>query len=163
MNRNKFKTITLLVLTTIFIGTFQMQGQRGQMRGMNEKGLRCNIPDLSEEQQKKIDDFRTEHQKNMLQYRNQMQEKRAKLNTLRTAEKADMAAINKTVDEMGTLHTQMMKERENHRQKVRGLLTEKQRVAYDTRLGRGCRGQYGMGKGRGGHRGGHGQGYGCFR
>ena len=161
MNTNKLRTITLVVLTTIFLGAFQLQAQRGQMRGMNEKGVRCNIPDLTEEQQNKIDDLRTDHQKSMLQYRNQMQEKRAKLNTLRTAEKTDMTAIDKTIDEIGTLQTQMMKERETHHQKVRGLLTDKQKVFFDTRPGRGFKGEYGMRNGRGGHRGGYGPG--CFR
>jgi Spy/CpxP family protein refolding chaperone len=79
----------------------------------------------------------------MLKFRNQMGEKSAQLQTLRTAEKADMNAINKTIDEIGLIKTQMMKERENHLQQVRGVLTDSQRTQFDTRRGAGKKGGYG--------------------
>ena len=157
MKTSKLKTITILLASVLFIGVSQVQAQKGQMRGKGQ-GLSCNIPDLTEEQQKKIDDLRVDHQKKMLNNRNLMQEKKAKLNTLRTAEKADMNAINKIIDEMGTLHTQMMKDREAHRQTVRGLLNEKQRLFYDTHKGRGFKAK-GMGQSRG--RGHQRMGYNC--
>jgi len=162
MKTIKSKSILMLALIIALAGSNQLFAQRGQMRNNNGTGYQCNIPDLTEAQQKQIDELRTAHQKEMLQYRNQMQEKQAKLNTLRTADKADMAAIDKMIDEIGTLHTQMMKAKENHRQKVRSLLTEQQRVYFDTQRGKGKGGKgfgccNGMGAGRGM---GQGMGYG---
>jgi len=156
MKTSKLKTITLLIASLLFIGIAQVQAQKGQMRGNKGQGLSCNIPDLTEEQQKKIDELKVGHQKSMLKNRNLMQEKKAKLNTLRTADKADMNSMNNMIDEIGSLHTQMMKDREAHRQAVRGLLTEKQRVFFDTHKGRGFKGN-GMrqGRGRGHQRMGH--------
>ncbi len=148
MKTSKLKTLTLLLASVLFIGVSQMQAQRGQIRGTKGQGQTCNIPDLTEEQQKKIDDLKVVHQKKMLNSRNLIREKKAKLNTLRTADKADMNAINKIIDETGNIHTQMMKDREAHRQEVRSLLTEKQRVFYDTRSGRGFKSQ-GMRQGQG--------------
>lgn len=153
MKTIRLKSILMLTAAMLLIGSIQIFAQRGQMRGNNGQGFECQIPDLTEQQQKQIDDLRTVHQKEMLQFRNQMAEKQAKLNTLRTADKADMAAINKTIDEIGNLHTQMMKAKESHRQQVRGLLTDKQKVYFDTRKGRG----FGHGKGM---RGGQGMGRG---
>ena len=66
------KTITILLASVLFIGVSQVQAQKGQTRGKGQ-GLSCNIPDLTEEQQKKIDDLRVDHQKKMLNNRNLMQ------------------------------------------------------------------------------------------
>ena len=45
--------------------------------------------------------------------------------------------INKTIDEIGALQIQMMKEREAHHQQIRSILAEKQRVIFDSRGGKG--------------------------
>jgi Spy/CpxP family protein refolding chaperone len=145
MRTTNLKTVTLLVASLLIMGVSQTKAQRGQMKGNKGQGWVCNIPDLTEVQQNKIDDLRVTHQKKMLNNRNQMMEKRARLNTLRTADKADMNVINKLVDEIGVLHTSMMKEKEAHHQAVRGLLTEKQRVFFDSQKGRGFRDGRGMG------------------
>ncbi|NJO90085.1 MAG: Spy/CpxP family protein refolding chaperone [Chloroflexia bacterium] len=145
MKKMNLKTMVLLMASLLFIGTTQIKAQKGQMKGNKAQGWVCNIPDLTDDQQKKIDDLRVEHQKIMLNNRNQMMEKRAKLNTLRTADKADMNAINKLIDEMGVLHTQMMKDKEAHHQAIRSLLNDKQRVFFDSHKGRG----FGEGRGSG--------------
>jgi len=90
-----------------------------------------------------------------------MAEKSAHLNTLRTADKVDMNAVNKAIDEMGATRTKMMKEREAHRQSVRQILTDEQKVYFDSRRGRGFNGGKGKGNGRG--MGMRGQGRGCQR
>lgn len=90
-----------------------------------------------------------------------MAEKRAHLNVLRTADKVDMNAINKSIDEMGANRTKMMKKREAHRQAIREILTDDQKVYFDSRRGRGSRGGNGQnGMGRDGQgRNGQGRGY----
>jgi hypothetical protein len=69
--------MVFLMASLLFIGTTQIKAQRGQMKGNKAQGWVCNIPDLTEDQQKKIDDLRVEHQKKMLNNRNQMMEKKS--------------------------------------------------------------------------------------
>ncbi len=171
MKRINLKTLSVLLVMILFIGVNQLNAQRGNQYGQGNgygtgkgfgAGIQCNIPDLTEVQQKKIDELRLTHQKNMLEFRNQMAVKRAQLNTLTTADKADMNAINKTIDEIGALKTQMMKASENHRQQVRAELTASQKVQFDLRKGNGHRGgSRNCGMGQGGNRGPYnGQGWG---
>lgn len=160
MKKLRMRTLVSLIASVLLLNSANLFAQKG--RNLQDRpsgpGYYCPVSDLNETQQKKIDELRTNHQKNMLKFRNQMGEKSAQLQTLRTAEKADMNAINKTIDEIGSIKTQMMKERENHLQQVRGVLTDSQRTQFDTRRGAGKKGgcgNYGMGC-----RGPRGSGYG---
>jgi Spy/CpxP family protein refolding chaperone len=156
------KVFAILLAGLLFLGSNQIMSQKGRNMECSQKGhgSQCNIPDLTEAQQKKIDELKLVHQKNMLQYKNELAEKDAHLQTLRTADKADMNAINKTIDEIGAIKVQMMKEKENHRQQVRAQLTDEQKVQFDISQGKGCRGGCGnCGMGKGMH-GGKGSGFG---
>ena len=101
--------------------------ERGEMRGLLER-----IPDLSDEQREQLENLHIEHLKAMKPYRDQIAEKRVQLRTLSTAEKVDMGKVNAKIDEISALRTQMTKERAKHQQAVRDLLTEKQRVVFDS-------------------------------
>ena len=102
-------------------------------RGSGDGEARAfNIPGLTDEQREEIKKVRIEAQKETLPVRNEMKEKRARLNTLRTAEEADMNEIYKVVEDIGALQTQLMKNRENTRQQVRSLLNEEQRLYFDS-------------------------------
>ena len=94
------------------------------------------LPDLSEEQKTQIQNLRTEHMKTVLPLKNQLAEMQARLQTLSTAENADMSQIDKTIEEMGEFRTFLMKEGAAHRQTIRKLLTDEQRVAFDSRPAR---------------------------
>ena len=137
MNIKKFIFLAILVAGLMLLCSNQAMSQRGNQMLNRPKGQGINrvIPDLTEAQQKKIDEIRLVHQKNMLGFRNELSEKDAHLQTLRTADKADMTAINQTVDEIGAIRTQMMKERENHFQQVRAQLTDEQRLRFDMTRG----------------------------
>ena len=159
MKTLKINTLFLVIATLLMSLNIEANAQRtnkGQGQGMyqqNRQGMRCNIPDLTEAQQKKIAEMRVGQMKDMLTFRNSMAEKRARLNTLRTADKVDINAINKTIDEMGATRIQMMKKREAHRQAVRKILTEEQRVIFDSRSMHGHKGgmmgRHGKGQGMG--------------
>lgn len=107
--------------------------QRGAMKNMPQRSLLYmqNIPDLTEEQESQITDLRTKHMKEMLSDRNTLNEKRAKLRTLQTADKVEMNKINQLIEEMGAIHIRMHKARAQHRQDIRNLLTDEQRVYFD--------------------------------
>lgn len=162
MKTLKFNLIMIfaaLLVAATGSDTFAQRGMRagnGNGNGYGP-GVNCRIPDLTDAQQKKLDQLRTAHWKEMSDYRNQLNEKHARLQTLQSADKADMNAINTLIDEIGKIKTQMAKATAAHRQEVRGELTEQQRVFFDQRRGRGFGPGYGHGKGfRGGkgHRGG---------
>jgi len=167
MKTSKLNVLIIMIAAFLMSFSYQANAQRygkGQGQGWNQQNNQqrnCNIPNLTEDQQKKIEKMRTANMKEMIQFRNVMAEKSAHLNTLRTADKVDMNAVNKAIDEMGATRTKMMKEREAHRQSVRQILTDEQKVYFDSRRGRGFNGGKGKGNGRG--MGMRGQGRGCQR
>lgn len=92
-----------------------------------------DIPDLTQDQIKKIEDLRIAHLKEVNQIKNQLTEKRAHLNTLQSSDKVDNTAINKTIDDITSLQNELMKKKAAHRQSIRNLLTEKQKVIFDAK------------------------------
>jgi len=160
----KIKTAGLL-LFAVFLSLSSVLSAQGYGRGYGRmngagNGYFCNnLPNLTEEQKTKLDAMRTEHWKSVQNDRNLIAEKAAHLRTLRTADNVDMKAINKTIDEMNVIRTQMQKSREKHIQDVRSILTDEQRVYFDnfqSRRGQGfgrgtgrCGRGYGRGNGRG--------------
>jgi len=125
----------LLVVTSAFAQMPEMKQDRGEkpcMREGQREHRMMMIPDLNEKQQEQIKQLRVEHMKAMQPLGNQSAEKKARLRTLTTADKVDMAEVNKVIDEIGKMQTQMMKQKEQHRQDVRNLLTEEQRLFFDS-------------------------------
>ncbi len=92
------------------------------------------VPDLTEKQKEQIKQLRTEHLKAMLPLKNQLMEKRARLHTISTSENVNMKEINNMIEEIGAIKTRLMKERAAHRQEIRTLLTQEQRLMFDMHL-----------------------------
>ncbi|KPK62775.1 hypothetical protein AMJ83_09845 [candidate division WOR_3 bacterium SM23_42] len=103
--------------------------ERGERQHPREHGMM--IPDLTEAQKEQMKELRVEHMKALQPLRNQMGEKKARLRTLSTSDKVNMTEINRVIDDIGKMQTQMMKLRAQHRQDVRKLLTDEQRVIFD--------------------------------
>lgn len=124
----------------------------GPMRGVPQQRM-IALLDLSEEQQEQVKQHWLEGQEEMLPLRNELREKRARLQTLRTSADYDKSAVNSLIQEIGELETNMMLLREEHRQEMRSFLTAEQKVIFDAhRLNRGNRGSRGMrGTGRSGN------------
>ncbi len=161
MKKVSFLTVALsavLFLSSQFVNaqaTSAKQEKPSVDKPACQQDMMCkNIPDLTDQQKKQIEDFHLAHMKEMTPLKNQMGEKRAHLKTLRTADKPDNNAINKTIDEITNLQNQMMKKCETHFQSVRGILTDKQRVFFDAKC---CQHDDMMGGGCG-NKGGHGSG-----
>lgn len=142
--KNQLTVLTFLVL---FVSGSALYGQgkmnRHQDHNCNhgKKDHKCEILDLTEDQEAKIEKLRTEHQKKMLPMQNEMGEKKAHLRTVSTGENVDMAKVNKTIDEIAALKTKMMKESAAHKQAVRKELTEEQRLKFDKMHMHKCSGQ----------------------
>ena len=123
----------MFVVTSAFAQMPEMKPEHKdkehECRGHREHMM---IPDLTDQQLEQMKAMRTEHMKEMQIIRNQLAEKKARLRTLSTADKVNMTEINKVIDEMGEMKTQMMKMREQHRQTIRKMLTDDQRVFFDS-------------------------------
>ncbi len=153
--KNQFQILVVVVAILMSGSVF---AQRGQGKGMRGQMACTMLPDMTDAQQEKIKQLRLDHQQEALLLRNQMGELKAKLRTLETAEKTDLGAINSTIDQIGKVQNQMHKKRAAHKQEVRKVLTDEQRVIFDSRAGkmrkgkmrrgRGCRGRGGKGMGR---------------
>ena len=143
MKTLRMKKVAVIALVALMFTGTNLYAQRGrnggQGKGMgyNQSGTCQMIPDLTEDQQTKINALRVSHLKVMNNYRNQMDELRARKHTLMASDNADMKAINAVIDQMSDLQNKMMKEGAKHQQDVRSLLTEEQKVYFDSRPMRG--------------------------
>lgn len=107
-----------------------------------------NLPGLTGDQEAKIKQLQTQHLKDMQAYRNQLNENRARYQTLMTAPQPDMKAINANIEERAKIRTEMEKNQAAHVQAIRQVLTDEQRVYFDQHIGKrkGCNGcGYGAG------------------
>lgn len=137
----KSKQIVLPIAALLIIaGSAFAQPPMMEQKGAEEQGMRgCKmsehrgmIPGLSEEQLERIKTLRTEHMKALQPLRNQLGEKKARLRTLTTADKVNMTEVNKVIDDIGNMHTQIMKLKEQYRQEIRKMLNDEQRLLFDS-------------------------------
>ena len=112
----------------------QRQGSPQQKKQMKSEN-REMLPDLTDAQKDKMKAIHIQGMKATQTFKNQLMEKKAHLNTLSSADKADMKAINKQIDEIATLQASMQKVRAQNKQEVRSILTDDQRVIFDARRG----------------------------
>lgn len=91
------------------------------------------LPNLTDEQKSKIKDIMLNTRKAVQPIENQLREARAHLHTLMTADNIDMKTVNNQADKIGDLRTQIMKQRLASRQQIRELLTDEQKVIFDSR------------------------------
>jgi Spy/CpxP family protein refolding chaperone len=139
-----FSLMAAFLLSTTLI---MAQPGEGQQKGKEQEKGKCpgkekcemkhegkhGIPNLTDEQSKKVEALHLSLKKEMLPLENQMGELKAKQQTLTTAEKADMKAINANIDAITALQNQMMKKRAENRQQIRSILTDEQRIEFDSR------------------------------
>ena len=166
------KTKQILLMAAIilaFVGTSSVLAQPGQGYGNGRgngngfrngggqgQGICQNIPNLTEEQQTKIETLKTAHLKEMTNLRNKMGELRAKQRTLTSGDVADQKTIDANIDDITKLQNTIMKSQAAHRADIRKLLTDEQKVWFDNHPPRGnghnkgyCQGGKGAGQGRG--------------
>ena len=149
--RRLFKTTFLVFMLSAFAINVQAQkmnngnmkkqqntqGKMLQQGDQNQRGAgpELRIPDLTEEQKTQIHQIRTSGQKAALPVKNQLREKRAKLITLTSADKYDAKAVNAVVDDISKLEKTIMLFQIEHKQQIRSVLTEEQRVVFDSFAG----------------------------
>jgi Spy/CpxP family protein refolding chaperone len=94
-----------------------------------------NIPDLSDEQKEKIKGMMVESRKKIQPIENELGEKGAKLHTLSTSESPERKALESLTKEIGSLQTEILLIRTLHKQDVRSILNEEQRLVFDSHNG----------------------------
>lgn len=105
------------------------------------------LPGLTDDQKTKFKALKLAHMKEMMPLKNQMGEKKAKMKSLMTVDKPDMTAINALIDEMALLHAEMMKKKAAHKQEMRKIMNDEQRLIFDMHSGKDCCGEgHGGGK-----------------
>ena len=146
--RSVFMTVMLLLSFAALAmaqpgrGAGQFRHEKGMGMGLHRpdvgddedffSGRMLNALDLTDEQTSQLKELRTKFMKEVLPLRNELQEKHAQLRTLSTGDNVDMNKVNQTIDQIGAITTKLMKQRAAHRQEVRKILTEDQRVKFDS-------------------------------
>lgn len=102
------------------------RGQRGPANGLN----------LTDVQKESFKQSMLATQKQLQPIRNELGEAEARQKTLTTAEKPDIAAINKNIEKIGALKVEMAKIQAKHRLEMRAQLTDEQRLKFDLYKGR---------------------------
>ena len=137
--KNLIKTVLVVALVGGLAMSSLAQQQSNRMmqdRPMqfhSQGGQMMNLPGLTDEQRTQIRDIMLNTRKEMLPIQNELREKQAQLRTLTTGDNIDMETANTVIEEIGALRTKMMKNRIASRQEVRNLLTEEQRIIFDSR------------------------------
>jgi Spy/CpxP family protein refolding chaperone len=109
-------------------------GQNHEMRMNQERGPQgLNLTDAQKEAFKQS---RLALQKQLQPLRNELGEAEAHQKTLTTAEKPDMAAINKNIEKIGALKMEMAKLQVKHRLELRAQLSDEQRLKFDMQKGK---------------------------
>ncbi len=130
--------LALLALALSVNASAQQRANRGMgmQQGMQNEGAMhqrmINMLDLSDEQSQKIETIHTNGKKSMLTFTTKIAEKEARLQTLVTADDYDSKAVNKVITEISELQKDRMLTKYAHHQKIRELLTDEQRVKFDT-------------------------------
>ena len=158
----KFSNVQYLLLVLVIaittmapVSTFAQGKAKGGNKEVNEK-KQAKLQDLgvTQDQQDKIKNIKLDCEKAIQPLRSELKERNAKLQTAQTAARPDMTAIYKMIDDMVAIKANVEKKEAAMHQDVRKLLTDDQRVAYDTNVfkddkGKGGNAAKGKSKGKG--------------
>ncbi len=119
--------IMIAVFTSLSVLTYAQPFRHG---GGNGEGG-CQMLDLTEEQESKIEVLKTAQMQEMTSSHNQIKLKEAELTILQTAKTVDMKAVEAKIREIGDIKVGMQVKRATMQNEVRNILTEEQRVKFD--------------------------------
>lgn len=136
----KTKVLMLAVfmsLTTVLVAQPDKKGEGKSSRGSNpemrmgEQRGHENGLDLTDAQKEAFKQSMLAMQKQLQPIKSELGEARASQKTLTVAEKPDMDAINKNIEKMGALKTEMAKIQTKYQLEMRAQLTDGQRLKFD--------------------------------
>jgi Spy/CpxP family protein refolding chaperone len=123
-------TLVMVMATLTLLAQNRPVQERAYMRA-NPAKLE---PQLTAEQQDAIDKLHFEAQKEFVKLNAQVAEKRAELRLLQQEDSPSLRKINSKIDEISELNNTKMKVMAEKRMKIRELLTEEQKVYFDSRM-----------------------------
>jgi len=138
--KNKMSILTLVGAMMLVPMYSFSQGSPSQGRHRGEEGRQNterrgeNMLDLTDAQRDQAKDIRMSAAAEILPISNQVNELRAKLKTLQTAEDVNMKLVNQNIDDMSKLDAEIQKIRARSHQEFREILTDEQRVIFDTKI-----------------------------
>ncbi|MCX6279112.1 MAG: periplasmic heavy metal sensor [Bacteroidetes bacterium] len=91
------------------------------------------LPDMTPDQQALIKKSDLKQMEAMTPLKNQMREKMARLNTALTTQPANVKEANALAEDIGQIHASILKLQISHDQELRNLLTNDQKVIFDSR------------------------------
>ena len=125
-------TAALFIVTSgVVYAQYPRTGENVRMPMHGDKMPGHMIPDLTDSQKEEMKSLHADHMQAIQPLQNEIGEKQARLRTLQTADKVNMAEINKVIEDIGQIRTEMMKIRATKHQEIRSLLTDEQRVFFD--------------------------------
>ncbi len=129
--------IASIAIASMLAGSGSMLAQtasKGEMKrtAIHKEMEHNGIPNLTDEQKAKIKDLHVAQYKETKTLRNQLGELKARQKTLATADNSDLKAINANIDEITKVMNQLMKSKAAFRQQVRALLTDEQKMWFDS-------------------------------
>lgn len=140
----------LLGFTTVAMAQPKENGQgraaqapKHEMRMESRNGGLAAALELTDAQKEAFKQSRLAMQKQLQPIQNELGEAEAHQKTLMSAEKPDLAAINKNIEKIGSLKVEMAKIKTKNRLDMRAQLTEEQRLKFDATKGH-MRGGEGM-------------------
>ncbi len=141
MLNSKYKKMKRISLNVLLMGMllvitipiyaqqdFSDRGKQELMRPHGKRGGVLKIPDLTDEQASQIKEMRLANFKKIQPIENEINEKRARLNTMLDQEQVDRKAVEKMIGNIGELRTELAVVKEFHRLDVRAILTEEQKM-----------------------------------
>jgi Spy/CpxP family protein refolding chaperone len=141
MNNMKILFFSITLLMLLSLGSFAQYDNdedfskdvKIQKHKLEKKSIFPDELKLTDQQKNDIKKISLNTKKTIMPLRNLLIEKKAHLRTLSVAEKANIEEINQTIDEISAINAQIMKKREATKQEIRKLLTEEQRLNFDSK------------------------------
>lgn len=144
----KRKTITLLLTFVFIVGTtfFAYAGHHEcKHRGTTEKSCNKSKLELTENQEAEIMQLHDELEKNTAVMQKNLQKAQRELNELFVVKDAAWETVEKKIEEIGTIKTDMCKSYMAIKFKIRSLLDDKQQATFDACHGKDVCGGCGFG------------------
>lgn len=158
----KTRILSMVLIAVFAISTTAMaQSHEGRKKNPEQKEMMMKrhkqMKDryqhfFTEEQQEKMKELRIETAKKVKPLKNELNELQARQQTLTTANKADLNAINDNIDKMSKTRGDIQKAMAKRQQDVRAMLNDEQLIKFDAMKNRkGMRGKGFHNKGMEGH------------
>ena len=129
---------TALIFSLSTLSAQPHSGNRNfQKSGLNFQDRPFMSLNLTDEQQEKMRDSHLQHAKNSLEINTKMQVLAAEYRGLMTGDDQNLNEIDKNIDARQNLRTEQMKMNSRRKLEIRDLLTEEQKIMFDTRQSRG--------------------------